>query len=661
MKLFKRVLSVSIVVSMLVGVTIPIFAADEEGRALSIFRVEGVNVSAVRNAGRETAARPGLRLGDGYRLSTGADSSIYIQIDDESLVKMDQHSEVFVRAATRVLLALEVERGRALVHVAEQTAGSSIQARIGNTALTVRGTLFVIGHDLDGFHNITMLEGSGDVSDGYLDDLTYLEAGYVFRLCSETGEFAVGDLDLTALDAFTLQAVLDHQELLLENGVISEDDLEIIQALLEQMIEDAAQEAAITVPVYTSRSESGVSSYEPQSHTNLLLLPTPEPSPEPSPEPTPEPSPDPTPGPSPEPTPEPSPDPPTHCIISGLRICPIDPNVLLINQDYLDYFLDFIENNPDSLNGSFRLTGNIQMPPNRVIAPVTDGFSIVNGVPTLVNPNTPAFTGSFYGGNHTITVNVDSPASSVSVVGGLFGRIGPGATVENLVITGDVRVRGIFTTSFVGGIAGWNEGEISNVNITPGTVGGGILGTVFSPRTGSVAGANFGQITVNSSLGTVGQLVGDTTGGVLNRGDYPIPDGTGVTILKAQSAGIMAVNLKQEESVKEVIEARMKIEVEEADVKEVPPYEAADEIEAEGDDYSDDYSSDEALNEKAADEKVLDEEGSDGEVSGNEALNSEDSESSSKSDESTNSDKLSEVPSKPSEETNEMEMDVELG
>ena len=689
MKMFRRILAVGIAVSMAAGVTAPVFAANAEieGRALSVFRVTGDNVSAARGTGRAAAARSGLRLGEGYSLSTGADSSIYIRVDDESLVKMDQNSEVSVISATRAFLALAVERGRALVNVAEQSAGSSIQARIGNAALTVRGTLFVIGHDPDGFLNITMLDGSGDVSDEILGDLIYLEAGYVFRLCTETGEFTVKDLDLTELDAFTLQAVLDYQEMLLSIGVISEDDIELARKLLEERIEEAANVAASRLYMTVESDEDELMEY-PELTPEPGLTQDPENEPgvnQPSvtrPD-TGRPSvtrpgtgqPDTglpgtglpgtgtelpgtglpgteTPG-----TESPDTELPEIDPVSGLKICPIDPDVLLVDQNDLNLFLAFV-NTPAGLSSNFRLAGPITMGPNDVIAPVSGGYSWVSGVPTLSDPNTPAFTGRFYGDNHIITVDVNTPSAGPNlpqhVVGGLFGRIGPGGTVENLVIQGEVRAQEAH--ALIGGVAGWNEGTIQNVNVLGNTVLTGVA------NRGSVAGVNTGNIIVNSSIPFPTAI--NSSGGSTSSGDHPIPDGTGVetfTIQGILSAGMFFMEIIQEtEPMGNLVEMMAEIETEQTEKTETEeeienlPYEGTENFDGDGIDSNEEASYEEASNEEASDENASCGAEASSEVSSNETSNSEDSAGSYEAGgESSSSAALPEVPAKPAEDAEE--------
>ena len=231
----RKIAALLITLTLVCGLTIPVAAAEHEGRNYVVFRVEGDYATATRGTPHEFAAREGLRLGEGHTLSTGRDSFVYIRVDEDSLVKMDQQSRVSVSRASRERLSLTVESGNALVSVAQQVQGRTIETRVGNTALTVRGTLFVAGRsDETGTIIITMLEGSGEIEG------TMVEAGSVFRMDEATGEMSlISGLDVHEMDAFTLQAVWDYQDLLLEIGVVDSDMLAAVPVLMAQRLSES--------------------------------------------------------------------------------------------------------------------------------------------------------------------------------------------------------------------------------------------------------------------------------------------------------------------------------------------------------------------------------------------------------------------------------------
>ena len=213
-----------------------------DARMISIFKVEGDDVVMTKGTAKEYAAKEGNKLSDGYTLSTGKDSYCYIKMDEDSILKMDQQSKVVVSKASRNKLSLTVQSGGALVDAGKQTAGHVIETRVGNTGLTIRGTLFLIGREADDTVFITMLAGSGIV-DGY--ELPAGASMYVYDDVTDKTYEIIGELDIADMDVFTLQTILEYKELLLETGIINLQTLQAIPNLIAE-IESAA--AALPTP-----------------------------------------------------------------------------------------------------------------------------------------------------------------------------------------------------------------------------------------------------------------------------------------------------------------------------------------------------------------------------------------------------------------------------
>ena len=73
-----------------------------------------------------------------------------------------------------------------------------------------------------------------------------------------------------------------------------------------------------------------------------------------------------------------------------------------------------------------------------------------------------AFQGHFDGGNHTMTINLTAATAGRTVRVGLFGGIGDGAVIENLVIDGSVSVGG---GNFIGALAGMLFADAEGVTV----------------------------------------------------------------------------------------------------------------------------------------------------------------------------------------------------
>ena len=109
---------------------------------------------------------------------------------------------------------------------------------------------------------------------------------------------------------------------------------------------------------------------------------------------------------------------------------------------------------------------------------------------TPIGTESQPYTGTFDGGNHTITgLKIDQ--SGTDNVGLLIGRLGSGGKVQDVTLT-EVNVTG---GTYVGGIAGQTDGTVENCSVN-GTVTG-------QNQTGGIVGRNFSTISGCSAEGTV--------------------------------------------------------------------------------------------------------------------------------------------------------------
>lgn len=155
------------------------------------------------------------------------------------------------------------------------------------------------------------------------------------------------------------------------------------------------------------------------------------------------------------------------------------------------------------LNKSFKQIANIDL----------SAFIIGSGWKPLGHKQE-KFSGSYNGNNFSIfNLRIDSPESQDL---GLFGAISEYSKVENVKLE-RIKIKG---NSYVGGIVGWNEGELSNCTVQ------GIIKA--DKDVGGLAGSNLNVIMKSRArtriygIETVGGLVGGNTGiiiGTYAKGD----------------------------------------------------------------------------------------------------------------------------------------------
>ena len=132
-----------------------------------------------------------------------------------------------------------------------------------------------------------------------------------------------------------------------------------------------------------------------------------------------------------------------------------------------------------------------------------------------------AYTGTFDGGGKTITGLTVTGSNKYA---GLFGDIGSGGTVKNVVLEG-VQITSDNSSGYAGGVAGDSWGTIENCSVS-----GSVSGTTFA---GGVVGSQWGgSITGCNSSATVkgvifaGGIAGETNSGASLTGCYATGDVT---------------------------------------------------------------------------------------------------------------------------------------
>ena len=468
----KRILAVILVACLSVGFVIPALAADYTARVINVFRTEG-EVSLLSGSARAVTPRVGQRLSVDDTLQTGENSSVHLRLDRETLLQMDENSIVTVESAGRQLV-LSIEEGRAFIHAEPQEEGNTIETRVGNVGLTIRGTMYTMGLDADGYTNIVMLSGSGDVND------TMLYAGNVMVL-DEDGQYTLEELSLENLDPFTLQAVYDNMEYLMNAGTLTADMLPLLNALVAELV------IIIRPPVTPAPANTPVESPPAQDNRSwdqddVWVSPPQNPTP-PAPPPA-------------DVTPEVPEPPPAD--VAPESPAPPEPPPVDVAPETPDYDYDYDYDYDDTENGDGS-SGRMRRPPRvdgvyqiRTVAHLrwvqsvqwwgtntSRNFVLVNTEPLVINFMIPVLNGTFNGNGRTIDVRLCSNNYNSfiprGVAVGLFSSVGRNGVVHDLNV-----ITHINTTNhniIVGGLVGINDGTIRNVTVqNNGVTGNDIVG-----------------------------------------------------------------------------------------------------------------------------------------------------------------------------------------
>jgi len=536
--------------------------ADNEtaqSRSFVVDKVEGSDAVLKKGAKKEFAVRSGTRLGAGNTITTGRDTTIIIKLDDNSTITMASSSKIDVSKLNRKELMVTVITGSISVNAAGVPQDSETTFKSGNSTMGIRGTLFSINNST-GTWKVVLLDGKLAVTNqsGDFD----LEAGHILEILGAVETEADGSVNIIPIevtgiaDSFTLELIRDNAEILVDLGVITDDDVQLLDNLIDEAIA-AEEERAEAIQEAQQEQQDMI---EEQQQTIIYLGEGPDtedtddetpppPPPPPTPEPTPAPTPTPTPRPTPTPTPTPAPTPlpsftvtfadhngtvlKTETVISGQNATPpANPtrneyrfdrwsgsftNVTSDRTITATYIRGFLIQTVDdlvkvgtgrdgwTLNSDYTLMNNITISNYSTFSPI--GWAGAGG----------RYTGTFNGNGYTIAFN-----DTMRTVHALIGE--NSGTVRNLTVTGSITGIGA-----AGGIALDNYGRIENC-----TVSADISADNY---VGGVAGRNYGTIincTVSGSVSAtgnpgnhVGGIAGDNERGIIER--CTLSAGTNVT------------------------------------------------------------------------------------------------------------------------------------
>jgi hypothetical protein len=217
----------------------------ETARTIVCYKTVGDSATIIRND-RETPAREGYRLSEGYAAVTGEASNIYFVLNSNSLLKMDETTKIEIDRLSGKTLHIALVEGAVSADIQREHDDDVYEVRFGHTVLGIRGTSF-IAEFRDDEPIFVMLTGSG-----YINGEMHLTAGHIAIIAeydTRIEPLAVG----SHLSAFVLSEIVERGNELIRQDILTVND--IVTAM--ELLADKADT-------------------------------TPEPTPEPAPEPTPQ-------------------------------------------------------------------------------------------------------------------------------------------------------------------------------------------------------------------------------------------------------------------------------------------------------------------------------------------------------------------------------------
>ncbi len=173
-----------------------------ESRKLSVLSVEGDEAYVVRGSVREIKATAGIPLGQGSRVRTGEDSSMYLEADDDKIIKLGDHSQAEITKASAKKLKLTLKSGDLFFNVDKPLkADEELRFDAAQTSMSIRGTSGFLQFDGDAIL-LYLLEGHVDWTIG--NETVSLNPGEGASVVRGTGD----QLSVSSMNsAYTVQSV----------------------------------------------------------------------------------------------------------------------------------------------------------------------------------------------------------------------------------------------------------------------------------------------------------------------------------------------------------------------------------------------------------------------------------------------------------------------
>lgn len=270
-------LTVLSLAAVFLAVNIKSLAEVAESRRLSILSVQGEEGFVIKGSQREVKAAGGMPLGQGSQVRTGMKTSMYLEADDDKVIKMDSSTLVEISKASSKKLKISLKSGEIFFNVEKPLAADEeMSFDAAQTSMSIRGTSGILDLDDDGLE-LFLIEGHVVWDIG--NQIVEAEAGQKVSLKKVSGD-ALERNGMTSayelwktetfgwedLDAMGLEAVLEQREYLdlsaigLDSGEKLEDAQErseTLRAAQNQQEEAQRQKEEQYAPWGQSVSEAG--------------------------------------------------------------------------------------------------------------------------------------------------------------------------------------------------------------------------------------------------------------------------------------------------------------------------------------------------------------------------------------------------------------------
>ena len=141
----KKILSIIITLALVITlVPTVIYARDAIGTRIEIEKIEGTAYIVASN-GKTVAAREGVKLSPKEKIQTAEKSYVYIGIDNDKVVELDELSQISI-ATKGKKLSIVIDEGNIFFDVKEKLASDEqMDINASTMAMSIRGTAGLVG------------------------------------------------------------------------------------------------------------------------------------------------------------------------------------------------------------------------------------------------------------------------------------------------------------------------------------------------------------------------------------------------------------------------------------------------------------------------------------------------------------------------------------
>lgn len=179
-----------------------------------VLKYEGT-VTILDSDGESVSLLKGMQLYSGYKVTTGSDGILYLSLDSERLVKLDNNSEITVKKVKHwffggTSLTIELQSGSMFFNIAKKLDDDeSFDIAVSNMLIGIRGTSGYISINKDGTPDFYLVDGEVSITDsGTATGKKKIKGPYRVSNNKYKGDFLLKDLPKKIITEIALDTKL---------------------------------------------------------------------------------------------------------------------------------------------------------------------------------------------------------------------------------------------------------------------------------------------------------------------------------------------------------------------------------------------------------------------------------------------------------------------